>query len=91
MYDLQLQADNFQAETSGAPDGEYNLTKFEYSSSSLGRGKYTGLCLIVDGYVLLNSHTFIEYRNWKQHTHRHTLKHIKSFSQLIDSTRVGTG
>ncbi|KAL8112350.1 hypothetical protein AgCh_019883 [Apium graveolens] len=35
-------ATNFEAETSGAPDGEYNLTKFEYSSSSLGRGKYTG-------------------------------------------------
>lgn len=38
----QLEAANFEAETSGAPDGEYNSKKFEYSSSSLGRGKYTG-------------------------------------------------
>lgn len=35
-------------QTSGAPDGEYHLTKFEYSSSSLGREKYTGLCYIFD-------------------------------------------
>lgn len=54
MCDLQFQAANFEAETSGAPDGEYNLTKFEYSSSSLGRGKYTGLCYIVDGSLLPN-------------------------------------
>ncbi|XP_063944498.1 oxysterol-binding protein-related protein 2A isoform X4 [Daucus carota subsp. sativus] len=38
----QLEAANFEAETSGATDGDYQLTKFEYSSSSLGRGKFAG-------------------------------------------------
>ncbi|KAL9406273.1 hypothetical protein Peur_003245 [Populus x canadensis] len=35
----QLEAANIEAETAGIPDGEYQLTKHEFSS--LGRGKYS--------------------------------------------------
>ncbi|XP_057993714.1 oxysterol-binding protein-related protein 2A isoform X1 [Hevea brasiliensis] len=36
----QLEAANIEAETSGIPDGEFQLTKHEFSS--LGRGKFSG-------------------------------------------------
>jgi hypothetical protein len=36
-----MQAANIEAETAGIPDGEYQLTKHEFSS--LGRGKYSGM------------------------------------------------
>jgi hypothetical protein len=36
-----MQAANIENETSGIPDGEYQLTKHEFSS--LGRGKYSGV------------------------------------------------
>lgn len=36
-----MQAANIEAESSGIPDGEYQLAKHEFSS--LGRGKYSGM------------------------------------------------
>ena len=37
---LHVQAANIEAETSGIHDGDYQLTKHEYSG--IGRGKYSG-------------------------------------------------
>lgn len=37
---LHVQAANIEAEASGINDGEFQLTKHEFSS--LGRGKYSG-------------------------------------------------
>lgn len=39
-----MQAANIEAETSGIPFGEFQLTRHEFSS--LGRGKFSGTCLI---------------------------------------------
>lgn len=41
LFVLCMQAANIENETSGIPDGEYQLTKHEFSS--LGRGKYSGM------------------------------------------------
>ena len=41
MLSMHVQAANTEAEASGVQDGEYQLTKHEYSN--LGRGKYSGM------------------------------------------------
>lgn len=50
-YTLHMQAANIEAEASGIHDGEYQLTKHEFSG--LGRGKYSGM------YYMYTSNAFI--------------------------------
>lgn len=43
----QLEAANIEADASGTPDGEYQLSKHEFSN--LGRGKYSECSIVVEG------------------------------------------
>lgn len=51
-----MQAANIEAEASGFHDGEYQLTKHEFSG--LGRGKYSGMYHMY-AFISLSSFTYM--------------------------------
>ena len=56
-----MQAANIEAETAGIPDGEYQLTKHEFSS--LRRGKYSGMVPGTSSSYFKHSTTLTNYLN----------------------------
>ena len=48
--EVVVQAANIEAETSGIHDGDYQLTKHEYSG--IGRGKYSGTVTLLPSFFM---------------------------------------